>query len=121
MKKLSFVLALTLVFALLALTACSPVDSVKNALEKDGWTVEVAEKDDLDDYDYEASASLMATKEGKLVTVVWFVKEEDAKSYESAMKAGGLGDLVGGFVGSEIYRDGKMVAVGSKEGIEIIK
>ncbi len=125
MKKLSLVLALTLVFALLALTACSPVDGIKKTLEDNDYTVEVLDNEKIKEKfgeDTKISDALIGTKAPlKIVTVTWFVNEDDAKSYESALKAGGVGDVVSGAIGAEIYRDGKMVATGPKDAIELIK
>ncbi len=114
MKKLSLVLALTLVFALLALTACSPVDGIKKKLEDNDYSVEVYDNEKIkEDFgeDAKITDALFANKNLiKTVFVFWFANEDDAAKFKSDK-----------FKGFEVHRNGKMVAFGDTDSIELIK
>ncbi len=121
MKKLSLIAAFTLVFALLALTACAPLnaDSAKKILEDNGYEVRFLENEYAETCfrdDVKISAVLTATKEDEGILIAWFINEDDAKKAESELK-----ELMRDEYEAEVYRDDKIVAWGSKETIKLIK
>lgn len=110
MKKLSIVLVLTLLVATFALTACGapkPAD-LKEKYEKEGYTVIMNESED-------GTANLTASKGlTNTVTITWFASEDSAKQAEEAAKNNNI-------LKSTIYRNGKMLAIGSEEAVKLAK
>ena len=121
-KIVSLLLVVVLCVAMLA--ACGGMDSYAKKLEKAGYTVEVAEEDDLaDSNEYlalmgiegELTGGLEAEKDSEGVFIYEFDKAATAEAFVEIM-GGEYEDY-----GMKIEQDGKIVIMGTEAAVEVVK
>ena len=118
MKKT--IIAIVAVIALVAilgvvLMACN-ADSYKSKLERKGYSVTVSERND-DNVEWSLTASKGALLNGDSVSIAKYKTVDDAKKAEQDLK-----DLQdNGLVSYEVYRSGKIVMAGTKQGVKDAK
>lgn len=107
-KKIIAVVAVVALVAILGvcLVACN-ADTYKERLEKEGYTVIEGAKDDNIEW------SLVATNGDDTVNIIKYTTKDHAKGAEEVAVAK-LGK-------DEVYRTGKIVMVGTKQGIKDAK
>lgn len=110
MKKFVKVMsvAIIVVLALALLAACGgSVDSYKAKLEKKGYTVVANDKDGV--------KGLVASKGDDMVTIAIYDSADAAKKAETEAKIGAA------FLKMEVYRTGKVLMMGTAQGINDAK
>ena len=117
-KKVIALIAVIAIVAILGvcLVACN-AKSYQNKLEKKGYTVSNYTGDDDDDIEWGISASKGALLNGDSVTVVKFKELDDAKEKETWYK----NHKDNGLISYEVYRTGKIVIVGTAQGVKDAK
>ncbi len=117
-KKVMAVVAVVALVAILGicLVACN-AESYEKKLEKKGYTVVTSEADEDDDVEIEWTVSATKKGDGLLevdaVTIVKYAETDDAKDAESDAKK---------IFGEDgVYRIGKIVMAGTKQGIKDAK
>lgn len=127
-KKITIVVALAMVVAMLCLvlTACVPsIDKVEDNLEAKGYIVEDEENDKPDEdgvvanlYAYKGSIGTSGL-EGEMITVTWFDSTKSAKAAMDKLSEADRKELEEeGYI---IKRDGKVIISGTKQAIEDMK
>ncbi len=116
MKKIRIALVFALCAVMLAFVACTPkIDSIKEKYQDEGYAVIDVKAGDLSRYGIESEkieSGLVATKITQTVVIVWFKDSADAKQTYNDVKSD---DSKG-----NVIRKGNMVAIGSKEAIDIL-
>lgn len=114
-------LLLVVVLCVGMLAACGGVSSYEKKLEKAGYTIEVAEKDELKEaseelaamnIEGELKAAIEAQKGTDMVMVYEFSKADAAESFASTMGA------LAGLGGMKVEQDGKIVIMGTAAGVD---
>lgn len=119
-KVIISIIAVILLVAVLGtfLVACS-AESYQKKLEKKGYTVSTykPDKDEEDEIEWGITATKGALLNGDSVSVIKYKTLDDAKKAEQDAKDW----QDNGFVSYEVYRSGKILFVGTKQGVKDAK
>ncbi len=120
-KKIIALIAVIAIVAILGvcLVACN-AKSYQSKLEKKGYSVSVSEEDKDDDgadIEWMGTGAKGALVNGDSVTVVKYKNTDDAKKAEADAKA----YKDNGLISYEVYRSGKIVIVGTAQGVKDAK